>query len=155
MIVVGILRRMTFIRAPDKILCHNKDKRLPRYVFPSTYYFVTRCYDRAEWNRRKPSLEIRGGARPSFAALYVSPKKRKGALEALVEENSFPRQRSYEQVTAKFAEWRAECRREKEGCKENKLLQLPAATCSIGEYEFNRRWPWISQKQKPTSKLER
>lgn len=76
---------------------------------------------------REPALQ------PSFADLHISPKKRKGIPEDLVEENSFPRQRSYGHVTAKFAEWRAECRREKEGCKENKLLQLPATTCSIGD----------------------
>lgn len=106
------------------------------FFFPPIISLHDHCYDRAEWNSRKPSLEpggTRPSTRPSFADLHISPKKRKGILEDLVEENSFPRQRSYEHVTAKFAEWRAECRREKEGCKENKLLQLPAATCSIGD----------------------
>lgn len=38
------------------------------------------------------------------AALHVSSKKRKGTWRTLVEENSFPRQRSYERVTARSAE---------------------------------------------------
>lgn len=112
---------------------------MARYVFLSAYYLAAQSPLRAKWNRRYSQAQEKGG-RLYLAALCDSPKKRKGAPRTLVEENSFPRQRSYERVTAGSAE----CRRGVEGCKENKLLQLPAATCSIvgiriqpsSDYEF-------------------
>lgn len=75
---------------------------MAHYVFLSTYYLVAQSPLRPKWNR-KPSL---GSGSPSLpAALHDSPKKQ-GALRTLVEENSFPRQRSYERVTARSAECR-------------------------------------------------
>lgn len=128
---------------------------LPRFF--STYYLVVRSLLRLKCNR-----ELRlehGGLSHPYCTLHVSLKKRKGTPGALVEENSFPRQRPFERVTGRFAEWRAGYQRRRRKVTRKASYYNKSQHAVLQGYEFDYRFANFteteSQLRKPPPEIRR
>lgn len=151
------LRKAAFIPLRDpsyKILRRNKRKCSP--VWPITFFFPliislrSRRYDR---NGTGGSQAQEAGVRLFPAALRDSPKKRKGTLRSLIEENSFPRQRSYERVTARSAECRGWMPAGRKVARKTSYCNYRPQHAVLWGYEFNhRRSANFAETRKPTSR---